>query len=47
MLSTCQLSSLGIPIISPHNNKPFVGATGVVVDIVLVVPVVEASAKEG
>ena len=36
-----------ISIISPHNNKPLVGATGVVVDIVLVVVVVEASAKEG
>ena len=28
-------------------NKPLVGATGVIVDIVLVVAVVEASAKEG
>ena len=41
------ISSLGIPIIFPHSNKPLVGATGVVVDIVLVVAVVEASAKEG
>ena len=47
MLSTCQLSSLGIPIISPHINKPLVGAAVVVVDIELVVAVVEASAKEG
>ena len=36
--------ALGIPIISPHNNKPLDGAAGVVVDILLVV---EASAKEG
>ena len=36
-----------MPIISVQNNKPSVDATGVVVDIVLVVAVVEASAKEG
>ena len=41
--STCQFNI----IIFPHSNKPLFGATGVVVDIELVVPVVEASAKEG
>ena len=36
-----------MPIISVQNNKPSVDATGVVVDILLVVAVVETSAKEG
>ena len=36
-----------IPRSPDGDNKPLVGAPGVVVDIVLVVAVVEESAKEG